>query len=90
MADDHEPVVVFSGSIVEADMMKNILESEQIRAFLKDETLGSLAPFMASAGGSGAVKVLVARRDEARAREIVSDVQSSANVEDITDWEQGR
>ncbi len=87
MADDHEPVVVFSGSILEADMMKNILGSEQIRAFLKDETLGSLAPFMASAGGSGAVKVVVARRDEARAREIVNDFQAGADAGEITDWE---
>ncbi len=87
MSDDHEPVVVFSGSILEADMMRNILESEQIVAFLRDETLGSLAPFLASPGGSGAVKIVVSRRDEARARQIIEDVEAGVDMGEITDWE---
>ncbi len=55
--------VVYSGNIVQADLLKCVLEGEGIAARLEDEFIGTIAPYAASAGGASAVKVLVAERD---------------------------
>lgn len=88
MAKEDIPVVVFSGSILQAEMLKSVLEDEGIKAYLQDETMGTLAPFIAAPGGLGAVKVLVAGRDADRAREIVAEVrQHQAENEDAAKGE---
>jgi len=64
--------VVYSGNIVQADLLKCLLQSEGIAALLQDEFVGMIAPYV-SPGGAGAVKVLIAERDFDRARTIVDD-----------------
>jgi Putative prokaryotic signal transducing protein len=63
--------VVYSGSIVKADLLKCLLEGEGIQAFLEDEFIGMIAPYLSSGGGAGAVKVLVAKSDMDQALAIV-------------------
>jgi Putative prokaryotic signal transducing protein len=63
--------VVYSGNIVQADFLKSVLEGEGINAILEDQFTGTIAPYAASAGGAGAVKVLVALADVDQARPIV-------------------
>jgi Putative prokaryotic signal transducing protein len=69
-ADDF--CVVYSGNIVQADILKSVMEGEGIEAFLEDEFIGMIAPYV-SPGGTGAVKVLVAKSQLDRARAIVKD-----------------
>ena len=64
--------VVYSGNIVQADLLKCLLQSEGIAALLQDEFVGMIAPYV-SPGGAGAVKVLIAESDFDRARTIVDD-----------------
>lgn len=66
--------VIYSGNIVQADLLKCLLEGEGIRTLLEDEFVGMIAPYV-SPGGAGAVKVLIAKRDVDRARTIVDDFQ---------------
>ena len=69
--------VIYSGNIVHADLLKCVLEGEGIDSFLEDQFIGTIAPYAASAGGAGAVKVLVTERDKDRALKIVDDFLKS-------------
>ena len=73
--DELSPVVVFAGQAWEASLLKSLLENAEIDAFLKDETLGTLAPWYTSGGGAGAVKVMVAKKDLERALLVVEDFE---------------
>jgi Putative prokaryotic signal transducing protein len=64
--------IVYSGTIVQADLLKCLLEGAGIQAVLQDEFLGTIAPYV-SPGGAGAVKVLVWNSDMDQARSIVED-----------------
>ncbi len=70
---DNSPQVVFSGNIMEATMIKTFLENAEIKAFLKDEFMGTLVPFYTSPGGSGSVKVIVSYSDSEKANLLVAD-----------------
>lgn len=51
---------------MEAELVRHELEINDIPAFLKDETIGTIAPWHVAPGGAGAVKVTVAQRDMKR------------------------
>jgi hypothetical protein len=71
--------VVYSGTIVQADLLKCLLEGAGIHAVLEDEFIGMIAPYV-SPGGAGAVKVLVARSDMDQARSIVEDFSRQIKI----------
>jgi len=64
--------VVYSGTIVQADLLKYLLEGAGIGAVLENEFIGTIAPYVCP-GGAGAVKVLAAKSDMDQARSIVED-----------------
>ena len=65
--------IVYSGNIVQADLLKCLLEGQGIQTWLADEFLGMIAPWYAAPGGAGAVKVLIARSDMDQAHTMVED-----------------
>ncbi len=72
--------VIFSGNIVEADLLKCLLEGAGIPTLLRDEFIGAIAPYTAAPGGVGAVKVMVENPDVEQARRIVADfIKTHAN-----------
>lgn len=68
---------IYAGNILEAGMVKSLLESAGIHAFLKDEIMGTFMPWWTSPGGAGAVKVMVQTRDLESAKLIVADYENS-------------
>jgi hypothetical protein len=64
-------IVVFAGSAIEAEVMKGSLEAAGLDTFLKDELIGSIAPWTL-AGAQGAVKVMVKPADAEEARAIIA------------------
>jgi Putative prokaryotic signal transducing protein len=64
-------VVVYAGNIVEADLLKCLLDGEGILSQLQNETIGMIAPYLSPAGAG--VRLAVARDDLERARPIVED-----------------
>lgn len=80
--DDIEPVQVFAGTYWEAELLKSVLENEEIETYLRDENTGTLAPFYASPGGAGSVKVIVSSVDEEKARAIVSEFEQNMKKND--------
>jgi len=69
--------VVYSGTIVQADLLKCLLEGAGIQAMLEDEFISTIAPYVFP-GGAGAVKVLIAKNDMDQARSIVEDFSGKA------------
>ena len=60
--------IVYSGYIVQADLLKSVLEGTGIRVVLEDEYIGRMRPYAV-----GGVKLLVANADVDKARRIVED-----------------
>jgi hypothetical protein len=81
MSNPNDLVVVFSGNTFEADRVKIELENDGIPAFLKDEIIGTVAPWHAAPGGVGAVKVTVAQRDIDKANSIIQQFKKSNTKE---------
>ena len=75
--EDIEPVVVFSGNIWQAEMVKSLLENAEIEAFLIDENTGTLAPWYTAGGGAGSVRLVVSSLDLARATGVVAEFEQN-------------
>jgi len=71
MFNDTKLIVVFQGSILEADVARSVLEAHGFRAFLKDEAMGTLMPWYTAAGSVGPVKVVVPESEAERARAVL-------------------
>jgi hypothetical protein len=72
-----EPVVVFSGTIWAAELVKSLLQNAEVEAFLIDQNTGSLAPWYTAGGGAGSVKVVVSSLDYEKARTIVMEYEEN-------------
>ena len=73
MSEENELIIVYAGTTGEADFLKSLLESAGITTFLKDEILGTMAPWYAAPGGAGAVKVVIPKSHLDRAEPIVQE-----------------
>lgn len=74
------PVTIFGGNPWEAGLLKSMLEAAGIEVFLRDEALGTLAPWYAGPGGTSAVKVVIADQDLERARPVVEKFEKNREV----------
>ncbi len=72
-------IEIFSATYLEAEMVKGLLENEDIQAFIKDGHMGTLAPWNVSGGGAGAVKVMISERDYEKAHKIVAEYTQNIN-----------
>ena len=75
MSDDF--VVVFGGSVPEADIVKGLLESAGIKAFLDSEAMASTLPIAVDFAGDEAGRVVVAQSDEERALEVIKSAHDA-------------
>ncbi|HAF30660.1 MAG TPA: hypothetical protein DCG75_16585 [Bacteroidales bacterium] len=66
---------IFAGSSIEAEIVSSLLKNAEIENFLKDEYMGTLAPWQVSAGGSGAVKIIIQSKDYETAKLIVEEYE---------------
>ncbi len=70
-------VEIFSGSSIEAEIVKSILNDNEIESYLKDEYMGTIAPWQASPGGVGSVKVVIPSTFYRQAKTIVEKYMNS-------------
>ncbi len=70
-------VVVFAGTSMEAEIVRSMLMNSEIEAFLKDENVGTLAPWYTSPGGAGSVKVMVNNYDYESAKLILEEYEGN-------------
>lgn len=66
-------VVLFSGSAVEAEMVKDYLVDNGISACLRNQYMGSIAPWYVSGGGAAPVDVEILDSDKERAAQLLED-----------------
>lgn len=71
MSEKNKLIIVYTGTPMDTAFLKSLLEADGITTFLKDEIMGTVAPFYVAPGGAGAVKVLIAKRDLDRAKPII-------------------
>ncbi len=76
-----EPIQVFAGNIIQAGMVKSMLENAGINAYLQDEQMGTMNPWTVSPGGVGSVKVVVSSWDAESASAIVQEYEQSQKEE---------
>ncbi len=72
-----DPVVVFAGTIMQAEMVKSLLLDTEIDAYLMDEAMGTIAPWYASSGGMASVKVVVPKKDYEKAMLVVAEFEKN-------------
>ena len=72
-----KPVLVFAGTNWEAGVVKSLLENAEIEAFLKDDLMGTINPWVTEAGGAGAVKVFISSVDIEKAIPIVKEFEKN-------------
>jgi|WetSurMetagenome_2_1015567.scaffolds.fasta_scaffold228358_1 hypothetical protein len=74
---ENNPVEVFRGTMMQASIVKSLLENAEIEVFLKDEFIGTLDPWYAAPGGAGAVKVFVSDLDYEKAKLVVDEYEKN-------------
>ncbi|MBS4060158.1 MAG: DUF2007 domain-containing protein [Bacteroidetes bacterium] len=73
-SEKQEFTEVFEGTIFQAEMVKNLLENEDIEAFLKDQIIGTRNPMWSPYGG---VKVIVSSLDYEAALSVVKEYEKN-------------
>jgi len=63
-------VEIFDGAQWDASLVKSLLDNAEIESFLKDESMGVLAPWNVAGGGAGSVKIFVSSLDYEKAEGI--------------------
>jgi hypothetical protein len=80
--NDFQTVEIFSGLDWQAAMVKNLLENEGIQCFIKDEILGTIAPWYTGNPGPGSVTVVISSLDMAKAKPIIEDYEKNNKTND--------
>lgn len=75
--NDDELIEVYSSSPLEAQMVNSLLQDAEIDTFIKDELMGSIAPWYVAGGGAGAVKIVINSKDYDRARAIIDQFEAN-------------
>lgn len=69
--DSEEFVEIFAGPAVKAGMIRSLLEAEGLMAFVRDEHMAIMEPWLRYGVGVGAAKVVVPRAEAEAAQEIL-------------------
>ncbi len=75
--DKSKPVEVFSGSWMDAEILKTLLVDNDIKVYLYDEYIGAIAPWNAAGGGAAPVRVIVSDLDYEKARAVVKQFEAN-------------
>lgn len=77
MTKTSKTVIVFEGNIIEVGFFQSLLEEAGIFCVIQDELMGTNFPWYVSAGGVGAVKLVVSQDDETKATALIDAYKSS-------------
>ena len=73
MNDTDRIIVIYSGSPINAELLKGILLEEGITASLQNELIGTIAPWQNTAGGVNPVDVVIFDRDKEKALALIEE-----------------
>ncbi|MFG6687900.1 putative signal transducing protein [Mariniflexile sp. HNIBRBA6329] len=64
---------IFSGSVEETMIIRNLLESKNIQVFLTNQLMASIEPIAVSSGGFNAVTLKINEEDFEKAKKVLED-----------------
>lgn len=70
---DSDLVVVFRGNPMDAEIINEILTDNGITANVKNQLMGSIAPWQVSAGGFEPVTIEVMKKDVEKALDLINE-----------------
>ncbi len=73
---DSETIAIFKGKPMEAEMVNQLLNDHGIITFISNRLMGSIAPWQVSSGGFNPVEVIINKRDQEKARELIEEFHS--------------
>jgi hypothetical protein len=85
MSDDIKLVDVFAGEYWKAEMIKQLLEDNNIPAFLNNQYLGTVAPYLADLGGMPNIKVMVNQNFQQQAWKLIDEFNNSRPMDEMAD-----
>ncbi len=74
---DSKLIIVFEGSPIDSELVKLILNDNGIVASLKNQLMGTIAPWQVSSGGFEPVKVEISERDKEKALKLIDEFNKS-------------
>lgn len=74
-----ELISIFSGTPIEAEMVNQLLNENDIETLIKNQLMGTLAPWQVSAGGHDPVEVIIHNRDFQKAQGLVNNFRHGYN-----------
>ncbi len=77
MKKGNDIIEIYAGTSIDAAIVKSLLEASGVVAFLKDDSMGTIAPWQVSAGGAGAVKIIINSNDYNIAKSVVEKYEES-------------
>ena len=79
MTNKNEFVEIFAGEVWQAEMIKEMLEDNGIQAYMENELMGNIAPWIVGPGGTGYVKINISTSDYARSKELIDEMNGNDN-----------
>ena len=70
---DSDIIVIFKGNPVDSEIIKEILNDNGIMANLKNQFMGTIAPWHVSAGGIDPVEVEILAKDKEKALKLIDE-----------------
>jgi len=74
---DSDLIVIFRGSSIDSEMVKEVLADNGIMANLKNQLMGSIAPWQVSPGGFEPVEVEILKKDLEKALDLINEFNKS-------------
>lgn len=75
--ENSDLIVVFTGNSIDAEMIKELLADNGIIVNIKNQLMGSIAPWQVSAGGFEPIEVEILEKDKERALGLINDFKRS-------------
>ena len=72
-----EIIVIYRGNPIEAEMIKDFLNDNGVVATLKNQLMGSIAPWHVSPGGFNPVEIEILLKDREKALELINVFNNS-------------
>ena len=83
--NDIKPVEIFAGNTMQATMIQTFLEDNNIQAFLLNDNMGTLEPWVVQSAGINPVKVVVSSLDVQEASRLIEEFNSSEVSDDTVE-----
>ena len=74
---DSKLIVVFKGNLIDSEIVKDILNDNEVIASIKNQLMGTIAPWYVSPGGLDPVEIEILQKDEEKALGLIAEFHKS-------------